>query len=71
MKAIIFNIFGLKDESESSAGTMDGLMNLVIELRQLARVNKDWTTSDKIRDALGEINIQIKDGKEGTSWSYK
>ncbi len=71
MNAIIFDIFGLKDEAETNAGPVDGLMNLVIDLRHQARSNKDWPTSDKIRDALSEINIQIKDGKEGTSWSYK
>lgn len=68
--AILFDIFGLKDESESNAGPVDGLMQLVIELRQLARTNKDWPTSDKIRDSLNELHIQIKDGKEGSSWSY-
>ena len=71
MNAIIFDIFGLKNEEETNAGPVDGLMNLVIDLRHQARSNKDWPTSDKIRDALSEINIQIKDGKEGTSWSYK
>lgn len=68
---ILFDIFGLKDDAESNAGPVDGLMQLVIELRQLARTNKDWPTSDKIRDSLNELNIQIKDGKEGSSWSYK
>jgi cysteinyl-tRNA synthetase len=47
---------------------LDGLMNLVIEMRQQARQNKDWATSDKIRDTLNEIDIELKDGKEGTSW---
>jgi len=59
------------DESETNAGPVDGLMQLIIELRQLARTNKDWPTSDKIRDSLSDLNIQIKDGKEGSSWSYK
>ncbi len=68
---VIFDIFGLMDEAESNAGPVDGLMQLVIELRQSARENKDWPTSDKIRDALNELNILIKDGKEGTNWSYK
>ncbi|MGB4960095.1 MAG: cysteine--tRNA ligase [Saprospiraceae bacterium] len=71
LKTIIFDIFGLLDEADQSAGPVDGLMSLIIELRQLARQNKDWTTSDKIRDELEKINIQIKDGKEGTTWSYK
>lgn len=69
-ETIIFDIFGLKDEAGTHDGSVDGLMQLIIDLRQIARVNKDWPTSDKIRDSLNEINIQIKDGKEGTSWSY-
>ncbi len=71
LTVIIFDILGLKDESESNAGPVDGLMKLVIDLRQSARENKDWATSDKIRDALNELEIVIKDGKEGTSWTYK
>ena len=59
------------DETESNAGPLDGLMNLIIDLRQQARVNKDWPTSDKIRDSLNAINIQINDGKEGSSWGFK
>ena len=38
-------------------------------MRKSARENKDWTTSDKIRDELSAVGIAIKDGKEGTSWS--
>lgn len=69
----LFDIFGLKDSMSSDAGglgkSMDGLMELVIDLRQSARANKDWPTSDKIRDTLQALDIQLKDGKEGTSWS--
>ena len=69
-ETILFDILGLKDEANTNDGSVDGLMQLIIDLRQIARVNKDWPTSDKIRDSLNEVNIQIKDGKEGTSWSY-
>ncbi|MGI9593547.1 MAG: CysS/YqeB C-terminal domain-containing protein, partial [Patiriisocius sp.] len=41
----------------------------LIELRNQARDNKDFATSDKIRDQLQEVGIQLKDGKEGTSFS--
>ncbi|MEM8906287.1 MAG: cysteine--tRNA ligase [Bacteroidota bacterium] len=70
--AFLFDIFGLKNEAtsaENGNGIADGLMQLIIELRQNARTNKDWSTSDKIRDSLKEMSIQLKDGKDGTSWT--
>jgi len=70
---VIFTIFGLQDEfsgdNNSLVDSLDGVMGLVIELRQNARANKDWPTADKIRDTLAEQKIVIKDGKEGTSWN--
>lgn len=71
---LLFVIFGLKKESDDHNGHMDqldGLMKLVIDMRQQARENKDWPTSDKIRDTLNEIKIDLKDGKDGTSWVLK
>lgn len=69
----IYNIFGLQDEMAASDsngnGVLDGLMNLILDMRQTARVNKDWGTSDKIRDALKELEIKVKDGKEGSTWT--
>ena len=71
---VLFDIFGLKDELASGGNDkitegLAGVMELVLELRQNARANKDWTTSDKIRDALAEANILVKDGKDGSTWS--
>jgi cysteinyl-tRNA synthetase len=40
-------------------------------MRNEAKSNKDYATSDKLRDALAAIQIQIKDSKEGTSWTYE
>ncbi|MBK9257091.1 MAG: cysteine--tRNA ligase [Saprospiraceae bacterium] len=72
-RTIIYDILGLMDENESSAskGPVDGLMELIIELRAQARDQKNWVMSDKIRDSLNTLDIQIKDGKEGTVWTYK
>lgn len=47
----------------------EGLMDIILELRAKARENKDWPTSDLIRDKLSEMNIQVKDGKDGVTWS--
>lgn len=71
---LLFVIFGLLDERSGTDDHMDqlsGLMKLVIDMRQQARENKDWPTSDKIRDTLNEIHIDLKDGKDGTSWIIK
>lgn len=67
----IFEIFGLQDEDFDSSGdgVVDGLMHLILDMRQNARTNKDWGTSDKIRDVLKELNILVKDGKDGATWS--
>jgi cysteinyl-tRNA synthetase len=44
------------------------LMDLIIEIRQQARKNKDWTTADKIRDSLGNIGIVLEDSPQGVRW---
>ena len=68
-KTFIFDIFGLTNQMEegSSEGVkaLDGVMNLVIDMRKDARANKDWGTADKIRDSLKTAGVQIKDGKDG------
>ena len=46
----------------------DHLITLLLEIRQDARSRKDWDTSDKIRDRLKEINIEIQDTREGATW---
>jgi cysteinyl-tRNA synthetase len=67
----IVDIFGLEDEAGANGdnGTVAGLMELVLDIRANARTQKDWGTSDKIRDGLAAVGITVKDGKEGTSWS--
>lgn len=67
----VFDIMGLRKEEESGKANtaLEGVMKLVLELRAKAKANKDFATSDEIRDKLAEVNIQVKDGKEGASWS--
>ena len=71
MKDFIFDILGLVDDNASSQDNnkLEDAINLLIELRNRARANKDFETSDKIRDQLAESGIQLKDGKEGTTFS--
>jgi cysteinyl-tRNA synthetase len=67
---LIFNVLGLQDDTtnDSEHAKLDGLMHLIIDIRQNARVTKDWTTSDKIRDTLKDVGIVLKDSKDGTDW---
>ncbi len=69
MLRFIYDVLGLQITTENSNEKLAPVMDLVIDLRQQARENKDWTTSDKIRDGLAAAGITIKDGKEGTTWS--
>ncbi|RYF21455.1 MAG: cysteine--tRNA ligase [Flavobacteriales bacterium] len=64
----VFDIFGLKDE-ESSNLELNEILEMVIDLRKEAKENKDYATSDSIRLGLQKIGIQLKDSKEGTTWS--
>ena len=67
--SFLFDILGLKEEEqEGNNEALDKAMQLIIDIRKQARDNKDWATSDKIRDALKEANINIKDGKDGTTY---
>lgn len=61
----------LQDETSVEAeddGLLDGLMDLIIELRQQARTNKDWASADKIRDGLKELGISLEDSPTGVRW---
>lgn len=70
---LVVEVMGLKDdtlgEDGQNAEVMDGLMNLIIELRKEARTDKNWSMADKIRDELNALHIVLKDGKEGTDWT--
>ncbi len=76
MNDFVFDVLGLVnsssgDTTSTSTGTdkLSGAVELLIQLRKEARDNKDFALSDKIRDELAEIGIQLKDGKDGTTFS--
>ncbi|MBK7147434.1 MAG: cysteine--tRNA ligase [Bacteroidetes bacterium] len=68
-KEITEDVLGLKEESGAGSDKVDGLMNLILELRKDVRAKKDFATSDKIRDELLKVGIQVKDGKDGVTWT--
>lgn len=68
----LVDVLGLNFNSESSSSNtnkLDGVVNMLIEMRNEARANKNWALSDEIRDRLLALGIQLKDGKDGTSFS--
>src|SRR6056297_2979215 len=71
MQNFSFDILGLENKKSSNVDSekLSGVVELLIQLRKEARENKDFSTSDKIRDQLAGLGIQLKDGKEGTSFS--
>jgi cysteinyl-tRNA synthetase len=72
MNAFVFNILGLKHETGNEhEALIQGLMQTILDIRQQARANKDWPTSDLIRDNLLRLNIQVKDTKDGSEWSLE
>ncbi|HUX57760.1 MAG TPA: cysteine--tRNA ligase [Bacteroidales bacterium] len=66
----VFEILGLTDETTGTDDEKmtDDLMKIIIDLRQAAKHNKDWPTSDKIRNELKNAGITLKDLKDGAEW---
>ncbi|MEX0362464.1 MAG: cysteine--tRNA ligase, partial [Allomuricauda sp.] len=73
MTTFVHEILGIENQAatEDNSQTLSGVVELLIGLRNEARANKDFATSDKIRDELIALGIQLKDGKEGTTFSLK
>ncbi len=67
--SFVFDVLGLENvEAQMNSDKLDSVVEMLIAMRNEARANKDWTLSDKIRDELLEIGIQLKDSKEGTTY---
>ena len=71
----VFEILGLlpsgEAENEGSDQLLGDVVDLLLNLRMQAKLNKDWATSDKIRNSLTELGFVIKDTKEGFEWERK
>ncbi len=66
--SFVFDILGLEAESDGNSEALDGVMNLVLDIRKSAKSNKDWGTADKIRDGLKDAGIEVMDSREGTTY---
>ena len=67
----LFDILGMKDEASAAGSSYEAFgkaVDLLLAIRQQAKANKDWATSDKIRNELTAIGFEIKDTKEGAEW---
>ncbi len=65
MKAFVEDIFGLKSELQGDYSKIDGVLQVLIELRKQAKTKKDYVTSDAIRTQLLQLGIALKDEKDG------
>jgi cysteinyl-tRNA synthetase len=71
INGFVFDVLGLEDQkvSDNTNDKLEGTVNMLIEMRKQARDNKNFALSDQIRDQLIALGIQLKDGKEGTTFS--
>ncbi len=66
------DILGLKNVSEADNAKLQGVMQLLIDIRKEAKGKKDFATSDKIRNQLAQLGISLKDEKDGSmNWSVE
>lgn len=70
MKVYVEDILGLQSEVAGETDKLKGVMDVLMTVRKDARASKNWALSDKIRNQLAEVGIQLKDEKGGEmSWS--
>ncbi|WP_434576828.1 cysteine--tRNA ligase [Riemerella anatipestifer] len=69
LNRLIFDVLGLQKIEENNNEKLDQALQILINLRNEARKAKNWELSDQIRDQLLEKGIELKDGKEGTTYS--
>ncbi|MBD0726475.1 cysteine--tRNA ligase [Flavobacterium sp. L1I52] len=69
--SFVFDVLGLENQkaADSSNDKLEGTINMLIDMRNKARADKDFAMSDHIRDQLLALGIQLKDSKEGTTFS--
>ncbi len=73
MHNFVFDVLGLKNESSNTSKdkALQGVMEIILDIRKEAKAKKDFATSDKLRDDLAKNNITIKDTKDGVTWSIQ
>ena len=71
LNSFTFDILGLMNEAttDNNSDTLSGTIELLIKLRAEAKANKEYALSDQIRNELITLGVQLKDGREGTTFS--
>jgi cysteinyl-tRNA synthetase len=73
-RLFVFDILGLQHDHQgkvSGREVVNNLVDMILGVRILAKTNKDWATSDRIRDELVKLGFEIRDTKDGFDWEYK
>ena len=70
LHAFINDVLGLKNDIQAT-DDLEPVMDFILNIRTEAKANKDYATSDKIRIGLNEIGFEVKDGKDGSTWTKK
>lgn len=65
MKSFLVDIFGLQSDTNTDNDKLDGVLQVLIDIRKKAKTKKDFVTSDTIRNELAALGVQIKDEKDG------
>jgi cysteinyl-tRNA synthetase len=68
MQTFVFELLGLVPENDLDDNLLDGVINLLLDLRKKAKEKQDFSTSDQIRDQLLNLGILVKDTKSGPVW---
>ncbi|RCH55765.1 cysteine--tRNA ligase [Mucilaginibacter hurinus] len=68
MNTFVLDVLGLKNEHTENEA-LPKVLDFIVNLRNQAKTDRDYATSDKIRDGLQKVGFQLKDSKEGTTWS--
>ncbi len=73
MNNFVFDVLGLKSENSSitTDKALNGVMEMILDIRKDIKSKKDFAASDKLRDDLSKINILIKDTKDGAIWTIQ
>lgn len=72
----LFDVLGVRDDASGDAGGVNlepyrKAVDLLLDIRKTAKANKDWTTSDLIRNKMNEAGFDVKDTKDGFEWKVK